>query len=285
MLSAEGRTVLVSGATGKQGMAVIAALKASTHPWRIKALTRNTNSKTAQSLIAEHIMPVAGDMSDPPSLQKAMVGVDSVFSVQANFAKDADGLEVRYGKNMVDAAVASGIRHFVYASVGGAERLSGVPHFESKRQIEQHLEASKLNYTIIRPASFMDNFESTPVRTVLLSLFKTILSPDRKLQLVATRDIGAFVVLALEDREAYAGKAVELAGDEVTVTEMIATLRRSRHKPVIAFKLPTFIVRQLPEDFPRMVGWFEKHGFKSDIQGLRAQHPSLLSLADWAKQD
>jgi uncharacterized protein YbjT (DUF2867 family) len=283
MLSANGRTVLVSGATGKQGLAVIEALKASSKPWLVKALTRDPKSKAAAKLSAMGVRPVVGDMSNVQSLTKAMEGVDYVFSVQANFVKDEDGSEVRYGRNMIDAASASGVHHFVYASVGGADRHSGVPHFESKRKIEQHLEASGLHWTIIRPVSFMDNFEIFPVRMVLLSLFRTLLSPDRKLQLVATRDIGAYAALALEKPDQFKGKSIELAGDELTTSQMISTLRNSKYRPVVAFKLPRFIVKRLPEDFPIMVGWFEKHGFKADIPALKRVHPKLMTLADWAK--
>lgn len=283
-MSKKGQTVLVAGATGKQGMAVIEALKASSKPWKISALTRNPNSKAAVELASQGVKPIAGDMNNPQSLIKAMDGIDYVFSVQANFVKDEDGSEVRFGRNMIDAAVASGVKHFVFGSVGGAERHSGVPHFEAKRKIEQHLEASSLSWTIIRPVSFMDNFETVPVRTVLLSLFKTLLSPNRKLQLVATRDIGVFAALALENTQGFKGKAVELAGDELTTAQMIATLRTAKIRPVLAFKFPGFIVKKLPEDFPIMVGWFERHGFIADIKSLRKQHPGLMTLADWARQ-
>jgi uncharacterized protein YbjT (DUF2867 family) len=283
MISSVGRTVLVAGAAGKQGMAVIQALIASSQPWQIKALTRDPASKSAASLLALGVVPTAGDMGDQAYLRAAMQGVDYVFSVQANFVDDKDGNEVRYGKNMIDAAVGASIKHFVFSSVGGAERNSGVPHFEAKRQIEQHLLASTLNWTILRPASFMDNFAVLPIRTVLLSLFKTLLGPNKKLQLVATRDIGCFAALAFEQPEAYRGQMIELAGDELTTQEMIAVLNRSKHKPVIACKFPAFVVKQLPKDFPIMVNWFNQHGFVADIDALKKQHPSLMTLADWAR--
>jgi uncharacterized protein YbjT (DUF2867 family) len=283
MISSVGRTVLVAGAAGKQGRAVIQALIASSQPWQIKALTRNPASKSAAGLLEKGVVPIAGNLSDQASLRSAMQGVDYVFSVQANFVDDKDGSEVRYGKNMIEAAVAAGVKHFVFSSVGGAERASGVPHFEAKRKIEEHLEASTLNWTILRPASFMDNFAALPIRTVLLSLFKTLLSPNRKLQLVATRDIGCFAALAFEQPEAYRGQMIELAGDELTTQEMIAVLNQSKHKPVIAFKFPTFLVKQLPKDFPMMVNWFNQHGFVADLGALKVQHPSLMTLADWAR--
>jgi uncharacterized protein YbjT (DUF2867 family) len=282
MIRSDGRTVLVAGAAGKQGLAVIQALIASSEPWQIKALTRDPTSKSAARLLALGVMPTAGDMSDQASLRKAMQGVDYVFSVQANFVDDKDGNEVRYGKNMIDAAVASGIKHFVFSSVGGAERNSGVPHFEAKRRIEQHLVASTLSWTILRPASFMDNFAILPIRTVLLCMFKTLLGPNRKLQLIATRDIGCLAALAFEKPEAYQGQMIELAGDELTTSEMIAILKKSKHRPVIAFNFPSFLMRRLPEDFPIMVKWFNEHGFVADIDALKRQHPSLMTLDDWA---
>ena len=281
MISQDGKVIVVFGATGKQGGAVIKALEESPVAWNVKAATRNPASASARELVKRGVMPVAADMGDTASLTQALDGAYGVYSVQGNFENDHEGREIRYGRNVVDSARSAGVSHFVFGSVGGADRDSGVPHFVSKRQIELHLLDSGIPFTILRPASFMDNFRSFPMRTILLSMFKTIMSSDTELQLVATRDIGLFAAHAFEQPELYFAQQIELAGDSLTVPEIVQTLRRGNMGPTVAFKLPGFVIGRLPEDFPIMVQWFEDHGFDADIDHLRRRDTRLLTLSDW----
>jgi hypothetical protein len=68
--------------------------------------------------------------------------------------------EVQQGKNMADAAFDAGVEHFVFSSVGGAERKSGIPHFETKWEIENHIRKLRLPATMFRPVGFMENYKS-----------------------------------------------------------------------------------------------------------------------------
>ncbi len=283
MSAIQGRDIVVCGATGKQGGAVVDALLASNTEWGIKALTRNVSSPSAKALAQRGVSLVAGDLAEPSTLEQAFSGAYGVFSVQANFASDRDAREIRYGKNVVDAAKAAGVRHLVYTSVGGAERRSGVPHFEAKRLIETHLLDSGIPATILRPATFMDNFASIPMRIVLLSLFKAILSPETKLQLIAATDIGKFTAKAFEERESYIDRQIELAGDSLTVRGIVSALRLHGIRPTFGVHLPGFLIRRLPEDFLLMVRWFEDHGFRADINALKTELRQLQSFEDWLR--
>ncbi|QPH52276.1 NmrA/HSCARG family protein [Pontivivens ytuae] len=274
------RTVVVCGATGKQGSAVVEALMQSPSNWRIKALTRNPASVGARALAERGVDLVLGDMDRPDTLKQAFDGAYGVFSVQPNALTD-EGREVRCGRNVTEAAQSAGVSHLIYSSVGGAERHSGVPHFEAKRQIELHVLESGVPATILRPASFMDNFASLAMRITLLSMFRTRMSSATKLQLIATRDIGRFAVRALERPDAHIGAQLELAGDSLTVDQIVTTLRSGRVRPTFALRLPSWVVRKLPEDFPVMVDWFEREGFAADIDHLRSEMPDLQSLSDW----
>ena len=73
---------------------------------------------------------VAGNLEDPPSLDKATRDVYGMYSVQ-DFWSVGVAREVQQG-NMADAAKRAGMKHFVYSPVGGADRKSGIDHFESK---------------------------------------------------------------------------------------------------------------------------------------------------------
>jgi uncharacterized protein YbjT (DUF2867 family) len=128
-MSHSDKSILVTGATGRQGGAVIRNL--SRQNWKVKALSRTPDSIAAQKLISDGISVSKGDMADTSSLAKAMDGCHGVFSIQNYFEYGGDK-EVLYGKNMVDAAKTSDIPHFIYSSVMGAENNSSVPHFKTK---------------------------------------------------------------------------------------------------------------------------------------------------------
>ncbi|MBK8500849.1 MAG: NmrA family NAD(P)-binding protein [Saprospiraceae bacterium] len=96
-------------------------------------------------------------MSDPPSLVRAMQDCDGVFSTQ-NYFECVAVKEVLYGKNMADAALQSNVSHFICNSVCNADGNTGVPHFETKNVIEQHIKSIGLSYSILRPVKFMENY-------------------------------------------------------------------------------------------------------------------------------
>src|SRR5258706_2160002 len=150
-MNQQGKFILVTGATGRQGGAVIRHLL--NNNFNVKALTRTPESVSAQVLVAKGITIVKGDMSDPQSLFNAMKGCDGVFSIQ-NFFEYGTEKEIQYGKNMADAAKKNNISHFIYDSVCNADSKTGLPNFESKNIIEQYIKSIGLPATIIRPVKF-----------------------------------------------------------------------------------------------------------------------------------
>jgi uncharacterized protein YbjT (DUF2867 family) len=276
------KAILVTGATGQQGGATVDALLASASGWKVIALSRKPEAPAARALVARGVQVLRGDMTDRASLREAMRGVHGVYSVQANSTTGVD-VEIRQGKLVADVAAECGVTHFVYSSVGGAERRSGVPHFESKWAIEEHIRQLGLAATILRPATFMDNLAKGPMRAIMLSMMKTFVPDTTPLQLIAVRDIGAFVALAFDRPQEFAGQAIELAGDTLTRPQIIAALKSAGLSPAISLRFPTALTRRMPEDFPLMFKWFAEHGYRADIPTLRARRPELLALAAWAK--
>ena len=147
------KLILVAGATGRQGSAVVRHLRPK--GWRLRALTRNPGSPAAQDLARQGIEIVQGDLEEPESLERATEGVYGVYSVQDFWAVGAKR-EVMQGRNLADAAKKAAVQHFVYSSVGGAERHSGIDHWESKWEIEQHIRNIGLPATVLRPARCSD---------------------------------------------------------------------------------------------------------------------------------
>jgi uncharacterized protein YbjT (DUF2867 family) len=280
------KTVLVTGATGRQGGAVVRHMLPK--GWRLRALTRNTASLPAQELARQGVEVLRGDLEDPSSLQPAVQGAYGVYSVQDFWAVGAKR-EIQQGMNLADAAKKANVKHFVYNSVGGAERSSGIDHWESKWQIEQHIRRLGLPATVLRPAAFMENYYIDQVEIgILKGKLRDPIRGDKPYQTIAADDIGAFVALAFERPEEFIGLELEIAGSELTNVEAAQVFSRVLGKPVKFQRLPLALVRLfLGKEFYQMFRWFNEAGFKADIAGLRKRYPEvhLQTLEEWLRRE
>src|SRR6516225_4899350 len=118
------KTILVTGATGRQGGAVIRHMLPN--GWKLRALTRNPNGYAAKQLSGQGVEIVQADLEDPPSLEQAARGVYGIFSVQ-DYWVSGFRREVKQGKNLADIARKTGVGHFVYSSVGGLSAIAASP--------------------------------------------------------------------------------------------------------------------------------------------------------------
>lgn len=280
------KTVLVTGATGRQGGAVIRHMLPK--GWKLRALTRNPAGHEAQSLARRGVEIVHGDLEDPTSIARALQGVYGIYSVQDFWAVGAKR-EVQQGKNVAAAAKKAGVQHFVYSSVGGAERNTGIPHWESKWQVEQTIKDLALPATIIRPAAFMEMYYIDQVEVgILKGKFADPIRGDKPYQTIATDDIGAFVALAFDRPQEFKGKELEIAGSELTNLEAAKVFSRVLGKPVKFQKLPLPLVRLvLGKEFYLMFRWFNESGFQADIPALRKRYPEvhLYTLEEWMRAE
>jgi uncharacterized protein YbjT (DUF2867 family) len=247
--------------------------------WKIRAISRDPASDAARRLSADGIEVIAADMDDSASLRAAFSGAHGVYSVQSA-ANDCDA-ETRRGIAVADAAQDANVEHFIYGSVGGADRGSGVPHFESKWRIENHIRALGIPASIVRPAFFMDNFIGLAQRAVVLALLRSYLPAEKPLQMIATTDIGAWAANAFAHPEAFIGRVEEIAGDELTRPEIYAAIKRQGWTLGLPFTIPRSLLRALPSDVLRMFEWFGEAGYMADIPALRTRQAKLLTLDDW----
>jgi uncharacterized protein YbjT (DUF2867 family) len=275
-MNGNNRIILVTGVTGQQGGATARHLTGQ--GWLVRGLTRNSNSPAAQTLAASGVEVVQGDLDDRTSLDRAMAGAYGVFSFP-NMTLGIDG-EIRQGKLVADAAKSAGVEHFVQGSVGGAERNSDVPHFESKWQVEEYVRSLGLPSTFLRPAYFMENLNWKRDQ-ILGGTFESIgMNPNKSLQMIAVDDIGAFAALAFEKPRESIGQAFELAGDELTESQMVEILARVIGRPIKHIPLqgpPAY------EDMVAMVNWFNEAGYEADIPALRGLYPDLMSFETWLR--
>jgi uncharacterized protein YbjT (DUF2867 family) len=274
-------SILVTGATGKQGGAVAKHLLQSN--FHIRVLVRNLESPVAKSLANKGVEIVRGDFDDYESLERACTGVHGVFSVQT-FTEDDFELEVRQGTAIAKAAKASGVEHFVYSSVGSANRQTNVPHFDSKSKIEEYIQEIGIPFTILRPVFLMENWEMFGRDSILKGTLVQPLKPETKLQQVSVNDVGAFAAMAFEKPSEWMGRAVDLAGDEMTMTETAAIFSRVIARPVNYVQLPWEQFQQFAgEELTIMYQWFERVGYSADIAARQKEYPNLTTLEQYLK--
>lgn len=280
------KTVLVTGATGRQGGAVVRHLLPK--GWKLRALTRNAATHVAKELAGQGVEVVQGDLEDAASLDRACRGVYGIYSVQDFWSVGAKR-EVQQGKNLADAAKKAGVQHFVYSSVGGAERNTGIPHWESKWEVEKHIRQLALPATIFRPAAFMEMYNVLEVEVGLLKgKLVDALRGDKPYQTIATDDIGAFVALAFGRPKEFIGLELEIAGSELTNLDAAKVFSRVLARPVRFSRLPLPIVRLfMSKEFYKMFRWFNEAGFKADIAALRRSYPEvhLHTLEEWLREE
>jgi uncharacterized protein YbjT (DUF2867 family) len=285
-MSEADRTVLVTGATGRQGGAVIRHMLPK--GWKLRALTRNPDGHEAQALASQGIEVMRGDLEDPDSIARAAIGAYGIYSVQDFWAVGAKR-EVQQGKNVANAAKKAEIKHFVYSSVGGAERKTQIPHWESKWEVENYIRQLGLPATVIRPVSFMETYYIDQVEIgILKGKLADPIRGDKPYQTIATDDIGAFVALAFERPSEFIGKALEIAGSELTNVEAAKVFSQVLGKPVKFQRIPLPVVRLLlGKEFHAMFRWFNEAGYQADIPGLRRAYPEihLHTLEEWLRME
>jgi uncharacterized protein YbjT (DUF2867 family) len=293
--------ILVLGATGQQGGAVIKALldlPESSSRFHILALTRDANSGRAKALASAHpgvVELIEGDNTNPKPIfaSQPKGSIDSVFVV-TTLGKIP---EEQQAIPLIDAAVAHGVKHVVFTSVdrGGDERSwsnpTNIKHFLAKHNIELHLrdkaqkEPGKFAWTILRPVGFYDNFNPGVFSSMFAAMWAASLSPDTKLQMVGVKDIGIFAAKALSEPAEWSGRAVGLAGDELTLAEVKGRFERVMGKP-----LPqnwTILGRALlwaTKELKDMFTWFEKEGYGVDIAARKRDVP-VQDFETWLRED
>ncbi len=276
--------VLVTGATGQQGGALARLLLNSGH--KVVALTRNPNSASAQELKRLGATLAKGNLEDQHSIEQATDGADVVFSMSTPFESGTD-TETRQGIAVANAAKSAGVKHLIYTSVPRAYEHTGIPHFDSKEKVENHIKEVGVPYTILGPAFFMDNLLSPWwLPGLKQGVFAIPLSANRKWNVIAVEDIAKFAAHVIENREQFLGRRIDLSGDEITPTQVAETLTTLSGRQIVHYQVPEEQMRKENEDFAIMFDWFERVGMRIDVAALRAEYPQVgwQSFDGWASR-
>ncbi|MBD2070099.1 NmrA family NAD(P)-binding protein [Leptolyngbya sp. FACHB-671] len=274
--------VLLIGVTGGTGHHAIQGLleQGITDP-RILTRKLDLSRPSLAQLSQAGLELVEADLDDATSLAKAFAGVERVYChATAGDSAKPDPREVSRARVLAQVAQASGIRHFVYNSAGGADRHSGIGHIEQKYQVEQILQQAGLPTTMLRACLFMEEFWKRYTRpSVLKGSFSFAVQPTKPLHLITTKDMGRVAAYVMKHPEQYIGKAIELAGDVLTPRQMADAFAKAQGKPVVYKEVPPWIFLLLfRKSLFDLIQWYRNHGYQADVPHLRDQEfPGLLT--------
>lgn len=265
--------ILVAGATGRQGGAVVDELLARGHV--VRGMTRKPDGRKAQALAARGIEVVQGDYGDPESLAAALQGVDGVFFYTA-FSPQ----ELEQGTNVIEAAKAAGVKHLVYSLGAAADPERGMDGAMAG-QVEMAIRGSGIPYTVLRPVAFMENYHGQQKRIVRAGIIDSR-APDRIATLIAIPDIGFFVAEAFDHPDEWLGKAVNISGDEMTMQELADTFSRVTGQDIAYNRMPLDEYLQiLPKPLRPLFEWYDEVGYAADTTGWRKKYPDLMTLEQY----
>jgi len=279
------KVIFVTGVTGNQGGAV--ARNLINRGFKVKALTRNPTSAQAQNLRKQQVDIIEGNLNEPNTFSHHLKDIDGIFSVQT-FENGIDK-EIKQGINLANLAKEFNVPHFLYSSVVGADLQTGIPHFESKLKIEAHIKQLRLPYTILRPASFYENFLIPQVRSRLVN--GKLVSPiDRNIaqQFISTEDIGRISAQIFINPGQYEGRTITMAVEQLDLIQVSSIFSNVLEKEIRYQKLPGLITRfAMGKDLYKMFKWINENGgvFMKDIGAFQKEFPDYLTLKEWIKMN
>ena len=280
----DAKQILVTGATGQQGGALARVLLRRGH--HVCALTRKPEGPRARELKQAGADVVAGDLGDRASVERAAHGMDVVYVVATPY-EQGTAAETRFAKNAMDAAQAARVPYIVYSSVSDADRRTGIPHFDSKALVEEHLRGLRTDYSIVAPVFFMENLLAPWAAAGFPNgVLATGVRADRKLQMISLAEIAEFTTLAVERPDVFRGRRINIASDDLTPVEAARIIAEHAKAKLSYVTVPLDQVRQQSEDSASMYDWFNRVGYSVDVPALKREYPAVrwTTFREWAAQ-
>jgi uncharacterized protein YbjT (DUF2867 family) len=275
-------SVLVVGAMGRQGSAIARALLHAGH--NVHALTADLAHPVATALRLRGARLAWANPDNESEMKDAMNDRDVVVAIPSASADEPD-IEARRGLIVANLAAAANTSHFIYLSAMHAWRLTGVSHLDARHEVEQYIRASGLPATIVCPGFYMENLLTGRwLDHLQRGELSMPISPSRKLQQVTRLDVARFIRRVVERREAFIGRRLCLASDELTPIEMAATLARAAGRAVHYVKPDPAVLRVYHPAVADIFDVIDREPGCADVTALRADYPEVNwhTLHGWA---
>jgi len=263
--------ILVTGAAGKTGRAVISALVRKKQS--VRALVhREEQVHQVESLGATDVL--VGDMRSMDTLERAVDGSESVYHICPNVNPD----EFQLGKSIVASAASAKVRHFVFHSVLHPQ-VESMPHHWMKMRVEETILGSGLNFSILQPAPYMQNLQGQLSDILERGIYPVPYSPTAPMSLVDLGDVAEVAAIVLTD-PTQVGATYELAGPEIlTPNQMAEILSRHLNRVIHATQISLETWRQRAqtsglggyqlETLEKMFTYYDRNGLWGNPLTLR----------------
>ncbi len=217
--------ILVTGAAGKTGKAIVRQLAASGQS--VRAMVRREEQRAVlQQLGAAET--VVGDLERRADVSAAVHGVRAVYHICPNMHPR----EFSIGKTIIDAAAQSGVAHFVYHSVLHPQ-VAEMPHHWEKMRVEAYLFRADVPFTIVQPVAYMQNVLAQWQRIAVHGVYPVPYGIGTQLGMVDLADVAAAVTAIFSAPEMHIGATYELATDErLSQVEVAVVLSESLGRTV-----------------------------------------------------
>jgi len=290
--------ILIVGGTGSLGRATARRLLGLGYVVRV--MTRTPEKAYELSVLGAEI--VQGNLIDKKSLQRACAGAEKVIAsahaISGRGREASRYVDLRGHQDLIDVAKAAGVKRFVYASahVYGSETDS-VPFYQIKRQIEEYLQASGLDYTILRPTAFMESHAEWHIGQPVLEAGKVTLfgRGENPRNFVAADDVAQFLVMAMDDA-GLSSQTIDIGGPENLTNmdvvrlyeELAGRPAKVRHVPLGMLQVMCWVLRPFRPGLSQIIQsriYADTQDCTFDPSPMLSRYPvNLTRLADWARR-
>ena len=280
MNSKEGKIIVVVGATGRQGREVVRQLIRD--GWRVKGLTRKTESKKALAVRALGAELVPADLDDLKTLESAFQGAYGLYAMQPPIPGKPEN-EIQQGKNVSQAAQTAKVQHVVYGSAGPEKIRTGIKQWDTKLEVTQAMKSLDLPLTTLRPLAFMELMtDPSYYPNVIWYIWPKITGGDRKIPWISVQDVGVIAAKAFAKPAEFMGKDFVLSADAQSLDECRVIYKEVKGKYPPRFPMPMFLFEKfVGKDIPRMWSWLRTHSVDLDTSQTRQIHPEAMSVRTW----
>jgi uncharacterized protein YbjT (DUF2867 family) len=193
---------------------------------------------------------------------------------------------VRQGRTVAEVAKDSGLQHLVYGSAGIGRKGTGIPSWETKLHIEDHMKMLDLPLTILRPMAFMELMTDQKFFPAVATwqVMPTLMGSARSVAWLCTDDLGVIAAQAFAAPQRFVGKDLALASDVQSLAECRSIYREVMGRTPRRFPMPLWLFKRfgfVGRDLTTMWRWLRTAAIDLDTAPTRAIHPDAFTVRAW----